>query len=124
MTLTLLALFLIPLYLKMVLAPKHSYKLIKHLASNDTHQMSLAGALLLLALIILSSTGLNFAWEWESLLAWLGLSIGLKGIVLLIPGNLERKLKIFKPERLPILGFIGLIFALALVYIDTQVLIG
>lgn len=124
MTLTLLALFLIPLYLVAVLMPKQSYKLFKELYSNHTKQMGLGFGIMLLALMILSDTGLNFSWEWESLLAWLGLITGIKGICLLIPGTLKWRISWLKPERMPILGFLGLIFALALVYIDTQVLIG
>lgn len=124
MTLTLLALFLIPFYLKMVLAPKHSYKFFKDLYTNHTNQMGLALGIMFLSLLILSSTGLNFAWELESLLAWIGLITGIKGIIILIPGVLKARLKLFKPEFIPALGFLGLIFALALVYIDTQILIG
>jgi len=122
MTLTLLALFLMPIYLKMVLDPKRCYKFFKKIYTDNTAQFVMGILILMLALIILSSTGLNFAWEWESLLAWIGLITGIKGIVHLIPGALENKLKWFKPERLPFFGFLGLVMALALVYVDTQVI--
>lgn len=122
MTLTLLALFMMPIYLKMVLDPKRTYKFMKHTYKDDNAQFALAAWTLLLALFILSSTGLNFAWEWESLLAWLGLLVGIKGLLRLIPGIMEKKLDWFSPERMPLFGFLGLVFALALIYIDTQVI--
>ena len=122
MTLTLLALFLMPIYLKMVLDPKNANKLFKKLTTDSNVQFMMSFWLLLLGLLILSTTGLNFALEWDSLLAWLGLATGIKGVCYLIPGVLEKKMKWLKLEHIPFFGFLGLVFALALVYVDTQVL--
>jgi uncharacterized membrane protein len=122
MTLTLLALLLMPIYLKMVLDPKRTHKLFKKLISDSNVQFMMSFWLLLLAALVLSTTGLNFTMEWASLLAWLGLLIGIKGVFYLIPGLLEKKLKWLKLEHVPFFGFIGLVFALALVYVDTQML--
>jgi hypothetical protein len=123
MSLTLLALILIPLYLKMVLDPKRCYKLFEKIAKKDHKQFMMALWILLLALVILSETGLNFSWSWDSLLAWVGLITALKGIFYLIPGILKNKIKWVKASQLPGFGFLGLLFALALIYVDTQILL-
>ena len=122
MTLTLLALLLIPLYLKMVLDPKVYYKFAKAAAKDEFASVMLSIWMLTLSAIVLSTTGLNFSWAWESLLAWLGLLIGIKGVFFMIPDLLKRSLKWFNEDSLPVFGFIGLVFALALIYIDTQML--
>jgi Flp pilus assembly protein TadB len=124
MSLTLLALFLSPLYLSLVLNPKESHKALKNIVSDGGLRLTFSMFLLLLALTVLSSTGLNLAWDWDHLLAWLGVIIAVTGTVfLLFPDMIEKKLKHFSAEQFPVFGFLGLIIALGLVYLDTQVLL-
>ncbi len=123
MTLSILAIFLAPFYLKVVLDPKSSHRTLKSLSKSSEMQTGFSFFLLLLALMILSQTGLEFSFEWESLLAWLGLITFAKGAILLIPGFLDKKMKMISEAQMPILGFIGLLFVLGLVYVDTQLLV-
>lgn len=122
MSLTLLAGMLAPLYLKLVLDPKGSHKSMKEIGKSEGLTFSLALFYFILAGLILSSTGFNFAFELESLLAWLGLLVFVKGIFILIPNLLERTMKRFDEKSYPVLGFVGLIFMLLLVYVDLKVL--
>lgn len=122
MSLTLLAGMLAPLYLKLVLDPKGSHKSMKEIGKSEGLTFSLAFFYFILAGLILSSTGFNFAFELESLLAWLGLLVFVKGIFILIPNLLERTMKRFDEKSYPVLGFVGLIFMLLLVYVDLKVL--
>lgn len=121
MTLTLLALILAPWYLKMVLDPKGGHKLIKK--GFDDARGPYVFFMFLLALMIFSTTGLNFAWEWSSLLSWLGAIIFVKAVILLfLPEMMEKKFKKISVSQLPILGFLGLLLMLGIVYLDLQVL--
>lgn len=122
MTLTLLAIFLAPLYLKIVLDPKGSHKAYKAIAKSTELQMTFSLVLLLLALMIFSQTGLELSFTWESLLAWLGLITFVKAVAILVPGLLEKKMKMISESKMPILGFVGLLMVLALVYVDTQLI--
>lgn len=123
MTLSLLAFFLAPLYLKITMDPQDSHRLLKELSKNSAMQVAYSMFMLLLALIIFSNTGLHFSWEWESLLAWIGLVVFLKGVfVVLVPSLLQKKVAMLQSKHLPMFGFIGLLFVLALVYVDTQLL--
>jgi hypothetical protein len=124
MSLTLLAIFLAPLYLKIVLDPKNSHKTFKNLSSSSETQITFSMVLLLLSVVILSSTGFKFGWDWQYLLAWLGAIIGVKGAVLLLfPEVMKSQLKRFTPGHMPALGFLGLLMTLALIYVDTQILL-
>ena len=123
MSLTLLALTLAPWYLKMVLDPKGGHKLMKHALNDDGVRGAYVFFMLLLALMIFSTTGLNFAWEWSSLLSWLGALVFVKALVMLFaPAVMEKKFKKINVEKLPILGFLGLLLVLGIVYVDLQVL--
>jgi hypothetical protein len=125
MSLTMLAAMFTPLYLKMVLDPKGSAKAFKDLMKSDSALLGLFFVYATLSALILSSTGLNFAWAWDSLLAWLGLIIFVKGIFFLIPGLVStwsKKVKM-NEKTLPMYGFLGLIIMLGLVYVDLKVLV-
>ncbi|MBT4384397.1 hypothetical protein HOD30_01470 [Candidatus Peregrinibacteria bacterium] len=124
MSLTLLALFLAPLYLYLVLNPKEAHKAFKNIVSDSGLRVTFSMFYLLLALAILSETGLNLAWSWDHLLPWLGVIIAVKGsVMLLFPNLVQKKLKHFSAEQFPVFGFLGLLIALGLVYLDTQVLL-
>jgi len=124
MSLTLLAGLLTPLYLKMVLDPKGTQKGMKEVVKSPGLSMTFSMFYFILGLLILSSTGLgNFQLEWESLLAWLGLLIFVKGIfVLLAPSVMDKWANKFKAKNFPVFGFIGLLMALFLVYVDLKML--
>lgn len=122
MTLTLLAGMLAPLYLKLVLDPKESHKAMKEISKSQGLLFVFSFFYFVLAGLILSSTGLNFSFEWSSLLAWVGLIVFLKGILVLIPGVVEKWMKKVDEKSFPVLGFIGLLLMLALVYLDLKVL--
>jgi hypothetical protein len=77
--------------------------------------------LLLAVLMFLSSSG-SFEWRWESLMTWLAALMAIKGVATLFPKVNRWKVKMLTEARMPIAGFAALVFALALVYIDTQVL--
>lgn len=122
MSLSLLALFALPIHLKLVLDPSGTYRMLKEWSKSPALQFLSAVGPLMLALLIFSTTQVSFAWSWNSLLSWLAVAITLKGISHLIPSLVEWKMRFITEDRLPIFGFIGLLFLLALVYIDTQLL--
>ncbi|MFT7184388.1 MAG: hypothetical protein ACI9QC_000730 [Oceanicoccus sp.] len=125
MTLTMLAAMFTPLYLKMVLDPKGSSKAFKGLMKNEETLLVLFFAMVTLSAVILSSTGLNFAWAWDSLLAWLGLIVFIKAVFMLVPGWIEMSTKKLKmnEKNFPIFGFLGLLMMLGLVYVDLKILV-
>lgn len=122
MTLTLYALFVLPFAFKMVLDPKGMRRVLKEWGDSNGMQFFSAVTILLFALLIFTTTELSFEWEWESLLSWLGVITVLKGVGMLVPSLNEWKVKVFTDERMPMAGFAAMLFALALIYIDTQVL--
>lgn len=124
MSLTLLAAMLSPLYLKMVLDPKGSNKAFKDLMKSDGMVLCLFFAMVTLSALILASTGFNFAWSWDSLLAWLGLLIFVKAIFFLIPDVMTSCMKKFKMNEntLPMYGFLGLLIMLGLIFVDLKIL--
>lgn len=124
MSLTLLAGLLTPLYLKMVLDPKGTQKGMKEVLKSPGLAMTFSMFYFILGVLILASTGLgNFQLEWDSLLAWLGLLIFVKGIfVLLAPSVMDKWANKFKANNFPLFGFIGLLMALFLVYVDLKIL--
>lgn len=122
MSLTLLALFVLPIAFKMVLDPKGMRRVLKEWADSDGLQFFSAITILTLALLMILSTELSFEWNWESLMTWLAIATAIKGVATLVPNFNRWKVKFLTEERMPIAGFASMLFALALVYIDTQVL--
>lgn len=122
MTLTLLAFLILPLAFKMVLDPGGMHRVLKEWGSSAGLQFFSTLALLLLALLILTTSPVSFAWKGESLLSWLGVVIAIKGVAHLIPSVVNWKLRLLRENRLPGFGFLALVFALTLVYLDTQIL--
>lgn len=122
MSLTLLAGILAPIYLKLVLDPKGAHKAMKEISKSQGLMLVFSFFYFFLSALILSSTGLHFPFEWYALLNWLGLAIFVKGVFFLMPGVMEKWMKKFDAKSFPVLGFIGLLFTLALVYVDLKVL--
>lgn len=122
MSLTLFALFGLPLCLKMVLDPTGTAKLLKEWSNSASLQFISAVGPLMLAVLIFSTSKLHFAWSWDSVLSWMGILIALKGLSHLSPTLVAWKMTWMKEERLPMFGFLGLLLLLAMVYIDTQLL--
>jgi hypothetical protein len=122
MSLTLFALFGLPLCLKMVLDPTGTATLLKEWSRSASLQFISAVGPLMLAVLIFSTSKLHFAWSWDSVLSWMGILIVLKGLSHLSPTLVAWKMTWMKEERLPMFGFLGLLLLLAMVYIDTQLL--
>ena len=122
MSLTLFALTLAPLYLKMVLDPSGAMKAFKAWSKNEGVQLSMAFILLILGMFMLQHHGLEYKEGWNSLGTYIGTLVALKGASFLIPGAMEwhLKIKFFKEKNLPMFGFIGLLLVLFLVYADLQ----
>ncbi|MBU0981067.1 hypothetical protein KKC94_00060 [Patescibacteria group bacterium] len=125
MSLTLFALALAPLFLFFVLCPKDAKQALKSLNKDPGDRLVFSWTFILMSFIILGSTGLsalNFQ-SWNALLPWFGLVVGLKGIVMLLAPKFVEDLEgRFKVSAYPILGFIGLLVVLVLVYVDTQLI--
>ncbi len=122
MTLTLLALLMLPLSFKMVLDPTGMRRVLKDWSDSEGMQFFSSIVLMTIALLILTTSPVSFGWNWESLLSWLGLLTGIKGVFTLSSKLNKWRMRFLTEERLPIFGFVSMLFALALVYIDTQVL--
>ncbi len=122
MTLTLLALFMLPVLFKMVLDPSGMYRVLKDWSNSAALQFVSAIAPMMMAMLILTTSPRSFGWDWESLLSWIAVIIAIGGISHLSPSVVKWKMRFVSEERLPIFGFLGLIFALGLVYVDTQLL--
>ncbi len=122
MSLTLLALLILPLAFKMVLDPKGMRRVLKEWGDSDGLQFFSAITILILAMIMLISSTMSFKLEWKNLMTWLAVLTALKGVGTLVPGFNKWKVKLLTEDRMPIAGFASMLFALALVYIDTQVL--
>lgn len=122
MTLTLLALFMIPLLLKTVIDPGGTYKILKDWSNSPTLQFGATVASMMMALLIFTTSTPHFAWTWDSLLTWIAVVSAIKGIAQLFPSLVKWNLKFLKEERMPMLGFVGLLFALGLIYVNTQLI--
>ena len=122
MTLTLLAMLMLPLAFKMVLDPAGTRRVLKDWTNSEGLQFFSSIVLMTIALLILTTSAVSFEWNWESLLSWLALLTGIKGVLTLSSKINKWKMHLLTEERLPIAGFVAMLFALALVYIDTQVL--
>lgn len=122
MTLTLLALFILPMSFKMVLDPKGTRRVLKDWTDSEGLQFFSSIVLMIVALLILTTSPVSLQWNWESLLSWLGVLVAIKGVFTLSSSFNKWKLNLLTEDRLPIFGFVSMLFALALVYINTQVL--
>ena len=122
MTLSLLAILMLPISFKMVLDPSGTRRVLKQWSDSEGMQFFSSIVILLLTLLIFTTSELSFGLDWDSLLTWLGVLTGIKGVVTLMPRVNKWKMKVLTEERLPIAGFASMLLALALVYIDTQVL--
>ncbi len=77
----------------------------------------------LFAFMIFSSSGIKFEWEWSSLLGWLGIIMWLKGLTWIFwPAYYVKKMKYFSDSILPAFGFLGLLIATGLIYVDLKFL--
>lgn len=122
MSLTLLAILMLPISFKMVLDPSGTRRVLKQWSDSEAMQFFSSIVILVIALLIFTTSEVSFGWDWESLLTWLGVLTGIKGALTLVPSLNKWKMKLLTEERLPIAGFASMLLALALVYIDTQVL--
>lgn len=124
MTLTLLALLLLPTSLMAVLNPKELQRVLKGLAQNSEDRYLTGFVVLFLGFFVFSFSTHTFDFEWVHLMTWIGALIALKGLTwMLFPGYIQMIVKKFnKVEWLPFFGFLRLLFILALIYIDTQVI--
>lgn len=122
MTLTLLALLMLPLDIKMVLDPSGTRRVIKDWGNSVGLQFFSSMVLLMLAVLIFTTSELSFKLDWESLLTWLAVLTAVKGAITLIPSCNKWKVKILTEERMPAFGFGAMLFSLAILYIDLQVL--
>lgn len=122
MSLTLLALFFTPIALKMVLNPQGMHKILRDWETSRSLQFLSALIPLVMAALIFSTSAVSFQWKWDSLLSWLGVFIALKGISHLFPSLVEWQMRFVNEQRIPIFGFVALLVALGIIYVDTQVL--
>lgn len=122
MTLTLLAILMVFPLLKMVLDPSGMYRILKEWSNSPALQFLSTLFPLLLALLILTTSTPRFEWNWDSMLTWMAVVIAVKGASHLFPSVVKWKMNMISEKNIPVFGFLGLLLALALVYIDTQVL--
>lgn len=122
MTLTLLAILIAPLCLKVVLDPKNTRKVLDEYADSPALQFFMSFGTMFLGVFILLTNPFSFGWKWESVICWIGALTFVKGVAQLIPGLVKWKLRLLTVDRLPIFGFLGLLFALGMVYIEVQLL--
>ncbi|QQR55376.1 hypothetical protein IPG41_02365 [Candidatus Peregrinibacteria bacterium] len=132
MTLSLLALFMLPICLALVLSPKNMHKVIKDWANSPALLFFSSLFLFLFALIIVISTGFNLRfwpqsgtadWAWNSqvILSWIAVLMGIKGLAAFFPKLVKWRMHFVTEELLPLFGFMGLLFWLGMVYLETQV---
>lgn len=122
MTLTLLAILIAPLCLKVVLDPKGTRKVLEEYGDSPALQFFMSFGTMFLGMFILLTNPFSFGWKWESVICWIGALTFVKGICQLIPSLVKWKLSWLTEKRLPIFGFLGLLFALGMVYIEVQLL--
>lgn len=126
MTLTLLALFMAPICLLMVLAPKQMHRILKEWAASPAMLFLSSLFIFLFALLIVISTGFNLkfwedGWDAQIVLSWVAVLSYVKGLAHFFPKVASWKIKTLTEARLPAMGFVGLLFCLGLVYLETQV---
>lgn len=121
MSLTLFALFILPIHLALVLCPAESKNAISKLL-KESHTL-VAYLMMFLALIIFLGNGFSFKLEWTNLINWLGLLIWLKALIwLFLPSWPKKMFDKISENILPALGFLALLFDLALIFIDTKLI--
>lgn len=122
MTLTLLALLMLPLEMKMVLDPSGMRRTLKDWGNSEGLQFFSSMVLLMLALLIFTTSEIQFKWAWESVLTWFAVLTVLEAITTLMPAFNKWKVKMLSEERLPVVGFFTMLLSLGMIYLDTQVL--
>lgn len=124
MTLTLLALLLLPTSLMAVINPKEMHLAVKNMSQTPESRLLMGLFVTLLGFFVFAFSTHLFDFEWVHLMTWIGAVIILKGaIISLFPGFTAKIVKKWnKVEWMPIFGFVRLLFILALIYIDTQVI--
>ncbi len=122
MTLTLLAILILPIAFKMVLDPQGMTRILKEWDNSIGLQFFSGIVTMMLALLILTTSSVSFGWNWESVLSWIAVLTGIKGVLCFMPSVTKFKVKMLTETRMPIVGFVMMLLALAMVYIDTQVL--
>lgn len=108
--------------MKLVLDPNGSEAFLKKIRKDEGIQFVLSAVLFSFSFLIFATAGLRFRFELDHLINWLGLIIMLKAMFMLAPGLVERMLKPFKAKHLPIFGFVALLLALVVFYIDLELL--
>ncbi len=135
MTLQLLALFVLPMCLMMVLSPARMMKILKEWFASPALQFMSSLFLFFFALIVVISTGFDLkfwsvgemfpsvSWNWNSqiVLSWLAVLMILKGIAHLFPRVIAWHAKFITEARLPMFGFLAILFYMGMVYLETQV---
>lgn len=121
MTLTLFALFVLPFHLALVVAPEQFKRTVQKLASMNNDHIFVGLSMMLLSLSIFATRGFSFKLRWEDLIFFIALAVWLKGMVWVFWPSLPlKKLNWFSIGVLPALGFFGMLFDLALIYIDLK----
>ncbi len=125
MTLTLLALMIVPFGLKAVLDPNGIHRHIQNVSRDPSLPLAFAAFNFLLAAFILSEIrfNLDFVAEPETILSWIIILITLKGILILVPGYLPKIASIVKESMVPTMGTLALVVSLGLIYLDVRVLL-
>lgn len=135
MTLSLLAIFMIPFCLALVLAPKRMHSIVKDWAGSPGQQFLSSMILVFFSMLIVLSNGFelrfwevgemrgDFLWNFNTqvLLSWISLLMFAKSVCQLFPKAVAFKARLATEARLPIFGFVGLLFFLGMIYLETQV---
>lgn len=122
MSLTLLALFMLPFDLKAVLDPKGTQTAFKDWSKSAGLRLFGSMFLLFFGMIIYLTSSRSFSFEWVNLSTWMAALVALKGILHLFPKAVEWSVNLATEKRIPIFGFIGLLIALGLIFVDTQLI--
>lgn len=109
-------------------------KIIKDWAGSPGLQFLSSMFLLFFALILVISTGFSlkfwgtgtadsFVWNWNNqvIVSWITTLMVVKAISHFFPKVVAWKARFVTEARIPMFGFLGLLFSLGMVYLDTQV---
>lgn len=122
MTLTMFVLAMLPIHLFVVLNPEKAKKTAENLLKPENN-VPVAAFHFLIALLVLSNTGFNIKWQWESTLAILGVLMFLKGIDhLFFPELVQKFAKKVLSYSIQAIGFFAILLDLALIYVDTKLI--